>query len=269
MPTETILWGIAMFRLDNQVVWITGASKGIGQAVALDVARRGGIVWVTSRDGGACEQVAREINKAGGRAEAMECDVSDYGDVTKVAGQIFDTHGRLDTLVNNAGIIQPIGPLAESDPSEWIQNITVNLSGVMHGCRAVLPKMIQDGGGVIINVSSGAAMAPKEGWSAYCAAKAGVAMLTRSLDLENRAFGVRVYGFQPGVVDTDMQHRIRQSGINEVSRLKREQLAPVGEPAHIISWLMSPDAKLLAGRELSIRDPDLREQSGLVSYSGL
>lgn len=257
-----------MFRLDGKVIWVTGASRGIGKATALDCAQRGASVWVTSRDGEACELVAAEIREAGGQAYARSCDMTDFAAVDRLVQEIIAEHGRLDALVNNAGVIEPIAHVWEGDPEAWAQSITINLVGVYNGCRAVLPHFKEKGSGVIVNVSSGAAHRPREGWSAYCAGKAGVAMLTQSLALEAGPLGVRVYGLQPGVVDTHMQELIRRSGINEVSRLRRDQLADPSEPAHLISWLITEDAADLAGQELTIRDGDLRARAGLAAYTG-
>lgn len=257
-----------MNRLDGRVVLITGASRGIGRATALEAAARGATVWVASRNRAACEGVVQEIEATGGAAFATECNVADFDDVDNVVRRIIDQHGQIDALVNNAGVIEPIDSVWACDPDAWSQNITINLVGVYHGCRAVLPYLTEAGKGVIVNVSSGAAHRPKEGWSAYCASKAGVAMLTQSIALEAGPLGVRVYGFQPGVVDTQMQGVIRQSGVNEVSRLRRDQLADPQEPAHIIAWLCSDEAADLAGQELSIRDAKLRARAGLAAYTG-
>lgn len=258
-----------MFTLAGKVIWITGASRGIGRATALAVADKGAVAWVTSRDGKACAAVAEEIRAAGGQARSMACDMTRFDDARRVVERILEEDGRLDALVNNAGIIEPIGFAWACDPEEWARNVQVNLIGVYHGCRAVLPYFTDVGRGVIVNVSSGAAHRPKEGWSAYCAAKAGVAMLTQSLRLEAGPLGVRVYGFQPGVVDTQMQSIIRASGVNDVSRLRRDQLADPSEPAHIIAWLCSEEAADLAGQELTIRDPELRRRAGLEAYTGV
>ena len=114
-----------------------------------------------------------------------------------------------------------------------------------------------------VNVSSGAASRPLEGWSAYCAGKAGLAMLTRSLHLELGERGVRAYGLRPGVVDTDMQGVIRASGVNEVSRLRREELASVEGPARAIAYLCEPAAADLAGAEVDIRDGTFRGRAGV------
>src|SRR5690606_20395126 len=110
------------------------------------------------------------------------------------------------------------------------------------------------GEGVIVNISSGAAHSPLEGWSAYCASKAALAMLTRSVHLELADAGVFAYGFQPGVVDTGMQATIRASGVNEVSRLRREQLAPAHQPARLVALLCLGKPPELRGLDLSVRD---------------
>jgi 3-oxoacyl-[acyl-carrier protein] reductase len=249
--------------LTGKVAIVTGASRGIGQAVALELARRGAAVLLAARTNRACQPVAAAIRSEGGRAETIACDVSRYSDAQRLSKTAFEHHGRADILVNNAGVIEPIGTLDTCDPYTWTQNIMVNLVGVFHCCRAVLPCFRQTGGGIIINLSSGAAHRPLEGWSSYCASKAGLAMLTRSVALEAGGRGVRVYGFQPGVVDTHMQGLIRASGMNEVSRLPREQLADPGEPARVIAWLCTDEAADLAGKELSMSDQQLRRRAGL------
>jgi NAD(P)-dependent dehydrogenase (short-subunit alcohol dehydrogenase family) len=133
--------------------------------------------------------------------------------------------------------------------------------------RAVLPDMLAARRGRIINLSSGAALRPLEGWSAYCAAKAGLAMLTRSLALEYGEAGIRAFGFAPGVVDTDMQAEIRASGINPVSRLPRESLADPSLPARAITFLCTPDADAFSGGEVDIRDPAFRAAMGLPAIA--
>ncbi|MBN9058384.1 MAG: SDR family NAD(P)-dependent oxidoreductase [Rhizobiales bacterium] len=129
--------------------------------------------------------------------------------------------------------------------------------------RAVLPAMLDRGGGAIVNLSSGAAHRAMEGWSAYCAAKAGLAMVTKSLALEYGARGIRAFGFAPGIVDTGMQVEIRASGINPVSKLPREGLASVDDPAKAIVFLCTSAAGDLAGLEVDIREASFRERAGL------
>ncbi len=238
-----------MSRLAGKICIVTGASRGIGAATARELARRGAMAILAARDGAACERVAEAIRGAGGGAEAAACDVAAWDQVESLVEGAAARHGRIDALVNNAGIIEPSALLAESEPAAWAHAVAVNLTGAYHGCRAVLPHMRRAGGGVIVNVSSGAAEKALPGWSAYCAGKAGLRMLTRVLHLETRGQGVRVYGLQPGVVDTEMQTRVRASAFNPVSRLWPDVLAPPEAPARVIAWLCS-GVMPLAGREL-------------------
>ena len=123
--------------------------------------------------------------------------------------------------------------------------------------------MIAAGGGTIVNVSSGAAIRPLEGWSAYCSGKAGLHMLTRAVALENANNGIRIFGFQPGTTDTDMQVLIRASGINQISQIPRENLTPVSHPAEAIVYLCTPAADDLNGQEFSLRDEAFRARLNL------
>jgi 3-oxoacyl-[acyl-carrier protein] reductase len=228
-----------MPSLAGKVAIVTGASRGIGAAVALALGEAGASVVLAARSGKQADTLAHRIGGAAGKALAMECDVSDYHACQRLVHETAQHFGPPDVLVNNAGVIEPIGMVAASEPAAWARSID------------------------IINVSSGAALRPQEGWSAYCAGKAGLAMLTRSLDLEHRAAGIRVFGFQPGTTDTDMQAAIRASGINPISRIPREQLTPVAHPARAIVYLCTTEADDLAGKEFSLRDEDFRRRIGL------
>jgi 3-oxoacyl-[acyl-carrier protein] reductase len=252
-----------MQDLAGKVAIVTGASRGIGAATALALGEAGASVILAARDAARNEASAERIAASGGRATAMACDVSNYQACQLLVQQTTQRFGPPDVLVNNAGIIEPIGVVGDTDPAEWARSIQINLIGAYYAIRAVLPAMLARGRGAIINVSSGAALRPQEGWSAYCTSKAGLAMLSRSIDIEHRAAGIRVFGFQPGTTDTDMQVIIRASGINPISRIPREQLTPVTHPARAIVYLCTPDADDLAGREFSLRDDDFRHRIGL------
>lgn len=252
-----------MQKLTDQAIIVTGASRGIGAAAALALAQGGAKLCLSARSAASCSGVMETITNAGGDAFAASCDMADYAAVQKLISETLDRYGRVDAIINNAGIVDPIGAIATSDPEEWARNISVNLVGVYHGTRAVLPHFLEQKKGVIVNISSGAAHNPMEGWAAYCSGKAAVYMLTRATALEAGEQGVRVFGFAPGVVDTDMQGLIRASGINEVSKLPRASLAPASDPAKVIAWLCSDEATDLAGQELSIRDEALRRRAGL------
>jgi 3-oxoacyl-[acyl-carrier protein] reductase len=253
-----------MGQLDGKVAIVTGASRGIGAAAAFVLAKASAAVMLVARDGKRASRLAEEIVVSGGRATALTCDVADYGSVRMMVDETEQRLGGVDILVNNAGVIEPIGALVQSDPAAWRRSIEINLIGVYHVARATLPRMLELGNGTVINVSSAAAHHPLEGWSAYCSAKAGLAMLTNAIALEYADAGVRVFGLSPGVIDTDMQAAIRASGINRISQLRQIDLAPVGHPAAAIHYLCTAAADDLVGRELALNDPDFRRRIGLV-----
>ena len=252
-----------MPSLSGKVAIVTGASRGIGAAAAVALSEAGAAVVLAARTLAQAEVHAQQIIVAGGKAAAVPCDVAVFAGCQRVVQEATRRFGPPDVLVNNAGVIEPIGMVGAADLGEWARSIQINLIGAYHAIRAVLPGMIERGHGDIINVSSGAALRPQEGWSAYCAGKAGLAMLTRSIDMEHRAAGIRVFGFQPGTTDTDMQVTIRASGINPVSKIPREQLTPVAHPARGIVYLCTKEADDLAGTEFSLRDEEFRRRIGL------
>jgi len=252
-----------MGSLSGKVIIVAGASRGIGAAAASALAREGATVMLAARDAALVADVADAIIEAGGLAHSTSCDVSDYAAVEWLVLETEGRFERVDALINNAGVIEPIVTVAESDPAAWARNLQINLIGAYNPIRVLLPRMIKAGGGTIVNVSSGAALRPLEGWSAYCAAKAGLAMLTQSVMLENTANNIRVFGFQPGTTDTDMQVTIRASGINMVSKIPRENLTPVAHPAAAIVYLCTPAADDLNGQEFSLRDEAFRKRLNL------
>jgi NAD(P)-dependent dehydrogenase (short-subunit alcohol dehydrogenase family) len=253
-----------MQSLVGKVVIVTGASRGIGAAAATALGKAGANLVLTARDASQTETVAQNVTREGGKAAAIACDVSDWTAVQRLVGETQRRFGKIDALINSAGVIEPIAVTAESDPTAWARNIEINLVGAYYAIRAVLPPMLAAGGGTIVNVSSGAAHNPLEGWSAYCSAKAGLAMLTRAVALEHAAQGIRVFGFQPGTTDTDMQVIIRASGINPISRIPRENLTPVAHPAAAIVYLCTSAADDLAGKEFSLRDEAFRQRLDLT-----
>ena len=246
--------------LQGKIALVTGASRGLGEGAARALAKDGAAVMLLARDGDLAQKVAGEIVDAGGTAEALACDVSDYPSVERAVADTRQRLGGLDILINNAGVIEPIAEIAASDPAVWARNIQINLIGAYYVVRAVLDRMLQNGG-TIINVSSGAAYRPLEGWSSYCAGKAGLAMLTRSLVLETT--GVRIFGFSPGTIDTDMQVKIRASGLNQVSQIPRANLSPVEHAVRGLVYLCDGAADDLQGQDVSMRDEPFRKRIGL------
>lgn len=241
--------------LSGKTALVTGGNRGIGLAVVKALAEAGATVHFTARTAANIAAAQRELGDI--LATGHHADMTDAVAMTTVL-----EHG-FDILVNNAGVIGPIGRILDVSPEDWGRNIQINLIAAFHATQLAIRHMAAQGGGTVVNLSSGAAHRPMEGWSAYCAGKAGLAMLTRSVHLEYADQGIRVFGFAPGVVDTDMQGSIRASGINPVSQIPRENLAPADEPAKAIAWLCTPAADALAGQELDVRNPDLRKSVGL------
>jgi NAD(P)-dependent dehydrogenase (short-subunit alcohol dehydrogenase family) len=247
--------------MQGQVVVITGASRGIGAAAARVFADAGARVALLARSGAEIGALADEI---GPSARALACDVADAESVARAVAEVLDWAGRIDVLINNAGVIEPIARLADATAAEFSRAIAINLDGVFHGMRAVIPVMRAQGGGTIITVSSGAAHNPLEGWGAYCASKAGAAMLTRVAHLEEAGAGLRIMGLSPGTVATDMQVKIKASGVNPVSQLDPALHIPADWPARALLWMCGPGGDAHLGQEVSLRDEAIRRAVGLI-----
>jgi NAD(P)-dependent dehydrogenase (short-subunit alcohol dehydrogenase family) len=248
--------------LGGKLVVITGASRGIGAAAAREFAAAGARVALVARSAAPLRALADQIGEA---ALALPCDVADHAALSDAIAQAEQRFGPVAVLINNAGVIEPIARIEDVEPAAWSTAIDITLKGVFNGMRAVLPGMIARGGGTIVTVGSGAAHAPLEGWSAYCAGKAGAWMLTRAAHLEAGPAGVRVLSLSPGTVATDMQRAIRSSGVNPVSRLDWDSHVPPEWPARTLVWMCGPEADDFLGQEVSLREEGLRRRVGLVA----
>lgn len=248
--------------MQGKVVAITGASRGIGAATARVFADAGARVVLLARSEAEITALATEIGRD---ALAIACDVADGPSVAAAIARIAAECGGLDVLIGNAGVIEPIARIGDASPDAWSRAIDINLKGVFYGMRAAIPVMRALGGGTIITVSSGAAHGPMEGWSAYCAAKAGAAMLTRVAHLEEGGNGLRIMGMSPGTVATEMQVKIKASGINPVSQLDPSVHIPADWPARLMLWMCGPGGDDWLGQEVSLRDAAVRRAVGLVA----
>lgn len=247
--------------LTGKTALITGASRGIGAETARLFAKAGANVALVARSSDAIADLAGEI---GDRAIAIPCDIARYWEVEAAVAACQKAFGGLDILVNNAGVVDPIAHLAEADPDGWGEVIDINLKGVFHGIRAALPLMLENGGGTILTIGSGAAHGPVEAWSQYCASKAGAYMLTRMTDHEYRAQGIRAISLSPGTVATQMQRDIKASGVNPISQLDWSVHIPADWPAQALLWMCGPEADSYLGGEVSLRDEEIRARLGLV-----
>jgi len=258
---------IGSTRLAKQVAIVTGGGRGFGRAIAETLAALGASVVIASRNAPELDDVANGIKKQGGKALAQTADVADERQVQELVLAAERWVGPPSILVNNAGVLDPVGPLVETSGASWLRNIAINVGGTYLATRAVLPGMLDRDYGRIVNISSGAADRASAGWSAYCAAKAAVDQLTRVLALEMEGSGVSVCAFHPGFMDTAMQERIRRASPEEFPRVEEYREAhrqgktkDPHDPARIVAYLCLADTKR-NGAILEVNDPDVAREA--------
>lgn len=191
------------FSLEGRAAIVTGASRGIGPALAHGLADAGAHVVVAARDLPACERVAEEIRTKGGRADALQLDLADRASVEQLVTDALERTGRLDVLVNNAGLLRPHLTVKVTD-DELDAMLAVNLKGPVWLSRAALPHLAASGHGAVVNIGALGATQPMEGIGAYCATKAAMANWSTTMAREWASLGVRVNLVVPGTVATDM-----------------------------------------------------------------
>lgn len=218
--------------LDGRVAAVTGASRGLGRAIAVALAEAGADLVLGARSPAGLEETAADVERSGRRALVMPTDVTRWEDVDRLARAAEDTFGQVDVLVNNSGIVVE-KPLLETDPADWRRVIDTNLHGVFYGCRAFGPLMVRQGGGVVVNVASvfGAMGVPNV--ISYCASKAAVAHFTRCLAIEWARHKIRVNAVAPGYFETEMNVQLR-SDAGALERTERQvPLHRFGRPEEI------------------------------------
>jgi NAD(P)-dependent dehydrogenase (short-subunit alcohol dehydrogenase family) len=238
----------------GKVAFVTGAANGIGRAAALAFAHEGASVVAADVSEQGNQDTARMIEEAGGRALAVRCDVSRDGDVKAALDRAVETFGRLDFAFNNAGVEQPITATADLAEEDWDRIVDVNLRGVFLCMRHEIPLMLEQGGGAIVNTSSGAGVKGFAGQGAYCAAKHGVVGLTRAAALDYAKANIRVNAVCPGIIETPMMDRF--SGGTPEGRervIAQEPVGRMGKPEEIASavlWLCSDAAAFMVGHAM-------------------
>ena len=243
-------------RLQDKVAIITGSGSGIGRATALLFAREGATVMSMDIIGETAEATARDIKDAGGKADYVQGDVAIDADVERMVKTTVERFGRVDILVNNAGILA-VMRIPQVSEDVWDRIIDVNLKGVFLGCKHVIPQMMEQGGGAIVNVSSVAGVRGEANFSAYSASKGGVALITRTLAVEYARFNIRVNCVCPGLIKTPMFDRQlaligdQEKALERMKRtIPRRQIGEADEVARGILFLASDEASLVMGAAL-------------------
>jgi NAD(P)-dependent dehydrogenase (short-subunit alcohol dehydrogenase family) len=240
----------------GKVGFVTGAANGIGRTVALAFAREGANVVVADVSDRGNQETASLIEAAGGRAVAVRCDVSRAEDVKAALNKADEVFGRLDYAFNNAGVEQPIKPAADLTEEEWDRVVNIDLRGVFLCMKYEIPLMLKQGGGAIVNTSSGAGVKGFAGQAAYCAAKYGVVGLSKAAALDYARSNIRINAVCPGIIETPMMDRF-SGGTSEGRErvIAQEPIGRMGRPEEIaatVLWLCSDGGAFTVGAAIVV-----------------
>jgi NAD(P)-dependent dehydrogenase (short-subunit alcohol dehydrogenase family) len=245
-------------RLDRKIALVTGGASvpGLGSATAQRLAEEGAVVYLTDLDQQGAESVAAGIREKGGKAQAFSHDVTSEGDWDRVIGAIIAAHGRLDVLVNNAGIAV-LRMIDVMTTAEWIKTINVNLNSVFYGTQRAIKEMRRVGeGGSIVNLSSIAGQVGVPGCTAYSASKGGVRLFTKSVALETARDRIRVNSVHPGMIWTNMQKLAIQDNREQYDIITAAiPMGAMGEAldiANAVLFLASEESRYITGAEITV-----------------
>jgi len=234
----------------ERVAIVTGAARGIGAAMATRLAADGYRVVVADIDN---EEAARTATRIGAAASPATVDVTNEASVRAMVADVLDRMGRIDALVNNAGIAGTSAPCWELPPGEWERVLAIDLSGVYYGCRAVLPHMRERGSGRIVNIASIAGKEGNPNAVPYSAAKAGIIGLTKAVAKEVATSGILVNAVAPAVIETQILEQMTEAHVQYmVSRIPMGRVGQPEEVAALVSWLCSEECSFSTGAVFDI-----------------
>jgi 2-deoxy-D-gluconate 3-dehydrogenase len=238
--------------LEGKVAVVTGASRGLGRAIAVALGQAGAAVALAARSKSDLDETARQVEALGAQALVVPTDVSDYVAVEALMRDTVGAFGQLDVVVNNSGI-GTVVPLADATPEAWRATVDVNLTGVFNGCRAAAPHLIGRRQGKVINLSSVLAVAGLPGYVLYAATKGGIISLTRALGVEWARYNIQVNAIAPGWFVTDMNEaafndpKIRERLLRDVPARRTGRLDEIGPLA---VYLASPVSDFMTGQTI-------------------
>lgn len=236
-------------ELKDQVAIITGAARGIGRTTALLFAKNGAIVIPVDIVENELEGIAGIVGRQGGECLPMAADVSKLTDIENVVNQVMKKYGKIDILVNIAGILGPSEKMWEIEEEDWDRTFAINLKSVFLFCKLVVPKMVEKKDGRIVNVASIAAKEGNENLAAYSASKAGVVNLSRTLSKEVALFGVRVNSIAPTLIETDMVRKMPKEQMDFIlKKIPMGRLGKTEEVAELILFLASDRSSFITGQ---------------------
>lgn len=242
-------------RFADKVVVVTGGGAGIGRAISMAFASEGAKVVVAGRTLNRLEETVDMIKEAGGEASLVQTDVCRAADVETMIAETVKRYGKIDCGVNNAGIQGAPSPMVDCDEETWDLTINTNLKGAWLCMKAEIQQMLKQGGGAIVNLSSGAGLVGVQGLAAYSASKHGVLGLTKSAAMEYAKAGIRINAVCPGSTRTEMVERFMVTPEAEAIVAGASPLERLGEPEEIagaVMWLCSDEASFVIGHAMAV-----------------
>jgi len=239
-------------RFKDQVVFVTGSTRGIGKEIGRAFAQEGAVVIILGRNGEAANQVRDEIVEKGGRSESFACDVTNFQNVQEIVNKVLDKHNRIDILINNAGITKD-NLLLRMNENDWDEVMNVNLRGVFNSTKIIAKVMLKAKKGRIINISSIIGITGNTGQSNYAASKAGIIGFTKSIAKEIASRGITVNAIAPGYIQTDMTAQLKETAQEEILKgIPLGRLGTANDIAAACLFIASEEANYITGQTIVV-----------------
>ena len=240
------------YNLKNKVAVITGASRGIGQAISIKLANQGAITILISRNISNLKKTAKIIKSNNGKTEVYSCDISNYNNFNDIINKIINNWGKIDILVNNAGITKD-NLIIRMNENEWDEVIDINLKGCFNSIKAVSRSMIKNKTGSIVNISSVIGLIGNTGQSNYAASKAGIIGLTKSIAKELGSRNITINCIAPGYINTDMTDKLNEEQKTKIKNsIPLKKFGTVDDIANLTCFLISEDARYITGQTFNV-----------------